>query len=347
MRGAKGGNGAGQRVSIKDVAERAGVSVGTVSNVLNRPDIVSEASRGRVREAIEALGFVRNEPARQLRTGGSRTLAYVVLDASNPFFTDVAAGVEEVAADAGVAVYLCNSRESAERESYYLEVLGEQRVKGVLVTPVGSDTAALDALANRQVPLVLVDREDPDGRYCSVAVDDVLGGEIALRHLVDSGHRRVAFVGGPLAIGQVRDRLTGARRAVEAAPDPVELTVLETDALNVGEGRRAAQRLLGIDAEHRPSAAFCVNDLLALGVLQEMTQTGVRVPEQLAIVGYDDIVFAEAAAVPLSSVRQPRHQLGRTAARLLLDEAEGGPGHEHRQVRFKPELVVRASSRRP
>jgi LacI family transcriptional regulator len=335
------GNG-GARVGIKDVAERAGVSVGTVSNVLNRPEIVSDSSARRVREAIEELGFVRNEPARQLRTGGSRTLAYVVLDAANPFFTDVAAGVEEVAAERGLAVYLCNSRQSADRQASYLELLGEQRVLGALVTPVRPGTEGLAVPGPQGMPIVLVDRQDPAGDFCSVSVDDVLGGELAVRHLLDGGHRRIAFVGGPLSIGQVADRHAGAGRAASAGG--AELTAIETAATTAAEGRGAGQRLLGIPAAQRPTAAFCANDLLALGLLQELAQRGVRVPEELAIVGYDDIEFAESATVPLSSIRQPRHRLGRTAAELLLREREDGPGHRHEQVRFEPELVVRASS---
>jgi LacI family transcriptional regulator len=325
------------------VAERAGVSVGTVSNVLNRPEIVSDAAAGRVRDAIEELGFVRNEPARQLRTGGSRTLAYVVLDTANPFFTDVAAGVEEVAAERGLAVYLCNSRQSAERQTSYLELLGEQRVLGALVTPVRPGTEGLAVPGEQGMPVVLVDRQDPEGQFCSVSVDDVLGGELAVRHLLDGGHRRIAFVGGPLSIGQVADRHAGAQRAAGSA----ELTAIETAAMTAAEGRGAGQRLLGIPAAERPTAAFCANDLLALGLLQELAQRDVRVPEGLAIVGYDDIEFAEAAMVPLSSIRQPRHRLGRTAAELLLREREDGPAHQHEQIRFDPELVVRASSSSP
>ena len=143
------------------------------------------------------------------------------------------------------------------------------------------------------------------------------------------------------------DRARGAREALSCGGlRPDSLVMLETDALNVAEGRRAGQRLVGLPASRRPTAAFCANDLLALGLLQEMTRQGVKVPDELAIVGYDDIEFAEAAAVPLTSVRQPREQLGQTAAELLLAEADEGPEHVHQQVVFQPELVVRASSGR-
>jgi LacI family transcriptional regulator len=327
-------------VGIRDVAQHAGVSNATVSNVLNRPDVVAPATRQRVLAAIEELGFVRNESARQLRAGSSRVIAYVVLDAANPFFTDVARGVEDAARDAGLALFLCNSASDGGREREYLELLHEQRVEGILITPVDAESAQI---AERGTPVVLVDREATDGTRCSVAVDDVLGGELAVTHLIENGHTRIAMVGGPLSIQQVRDRREGAVRALTNAGLPAEsLTFLETRSLQVAEGRGAGERLVGLPASRRPTAAFCANDLLALGLLQSMTQQGLRVPDDLAVVGYDDIEFAAAAAVPLTSVRQPREQLGRTAAQLLLSENE--PDHEHRHVKFQPELVVRAST---
>ena len=328
--------------SMKDVAAHAGVSLGTVSNVLNRPELVSERTRRRVLAAIETLGFVRNESARQLRGGGSRTVAYVVFDAANPFFTDVAAGAQATTDAAGLALFLCNSGEDRERQAAYLDLLEQQRVEGVLITPVDPTDPRLAALARRGTPVIVVDRgAGPD--HCSVTVDDVLGGDLAVTHLLDLGHRRIAFVGGPRSIGQVADRITGAERAItRAGAEP--LTVLETAKLNIAEGKRAGERFAGLPAARRPTAAFCANDLLALGLLQQMVALGLRVPDDVAIVGYDDIEFASAAAVPLTSVAQPRQQLGRTAAELLLAEARGAAEHTHQQVVFAPELVVRAST---
>jgi len=329
--------------SMKTVAARAGVSLGTVSNVLNRPDLVSDATRARVLAAIDELGFVRNESARQLRSGSSRTLAYVVLDASNPFFTDVATGVQEAADAAGLALFLCNSGQSHQRQAAYLDLLEQQRVEGILITPVDATDPGLEALAARGTPVVMVDRGAGPNR-CSVTVDDVLGGALAVTHLLETGHRKIAFVGGPPTIGQVADRITGAEQAIARA-GAGELAMLETAALNVAEGRRAGERLAGLPAARRPTAAFCANDLLALGLLQQMVALGLRVPDDLAIVGYDDIEFAKAAAVPLTSVSQPRQLLGTTATELLLAESRDGPGHQHRQVVFDPELIVRASTR--
>jgi len=331
--------------SIRDVATRAGVSVGTVSNVLNRPEVVAPATRARVEEAIATLGFVRNESARQLRAGRSRTLGLVVLDVANPFFTDIARGVEEAVAAEGLAVVLCDSAERADRERRYLELLEEQRVQGILITPVEGVGEQLRQLRRRGIPVVLVDRWASTRSFCSVSVDDVYGGELAATHLVGQGHTRIAFVGGPLGIKQVSDRHEGMRGVLDAAGLPESgLVRVETPALNFSSGRAAGAQIAELPAGRRPTAAFCANDLVALGVLQEMTRRQLRVPTDIAIVGYDDIDFAAAAAVPLSSVRQPRDELGRAAAELLIEETSGDRRHSHRQLVFEPDLVVRASS---
>jgi LacI family transcriptional regulator len=331
---------------IKDVALHAGVSVGTVSNVLNRPDRVRPATRLKVETAIADLGFVRNESARQLRAGSSRIIAYVFLDAGNPFFSDVARGAEDACRESGLALIMCNSDGDAVREDEYLGLLLEQRVHGVLITAMDYAAPRLRSLPSLGVPLVLVDRPATDnGDWCSVGVDDIHGGDIAVTHLLEQGHNRVAFVGGPPSIPQVAARHAGAIRALSnGGRSASDLVVLETEALTVAGGREAGQRLVGLPAGRRPSAVFCANDLLALGMLQQLIQQGVSVPDQVAIVGYDDIDFAAAAAVPLTSVRQPRQLLGRTATELLLGEARREPGHVHQQIQFTPELVVRESS---
>jgi LacI family transcriptional regulator len=332
-------------VSIRDVAGRAGVSVGTVSNVLNRPELVSPPTRERVLAAITELGFVRNESARQLRAGSSRTIGLVVLDIANPFFTDVARGVEDVANADGIAVILCNSDDRPEKEAAYLDLLAEQRVQGVLITPTARLSPNLESLRNRGIPVVFVDRRAPGPAQCSVAVDDVLGGRLAAAHLLERGHRRIAFIGGSSGLPQVEQRHQGVDEAViEVCGSTDDLTVFSPDTLTVASGREAGARIVGMPAGRRPTAAVCANDLIALGLLQEMVRQGMKVPEDFAIVGYDDIDYAAAAAVPLTSVRKPRQALGAAAAELLFDEARAGREHEHRQLLFEPSLVVRESS---
>jgi LacI family transcriptional regulator len=318
--------------------------VGTVSNVLNKPEQVAAPTRQRVQVAIKELGFVRHEAARQLRAGRSRTVGLLVLDVQNPFFTDVAIGVEAAVAAAGLTVVLCNSAADPARENHYLAMLQEQRAYGILMTPVRGTSAKIRDLRRQGTAIVLVDRASR-GQQCSVSVDDVSGGELAVGHLLDQGHRRIAFVGGPVTIQQVKDRLEGARRAIQARGlSESALVVVPTQDLTVAAGLIAGEEIATTAARRRPTAAFCANDLLALGLLQDATSRGRLVPDDLAIVGYDDIIYAAAAAVPLTSVRQPRAELGNTAGELLIDEVTNPATHRHQQVVFQPELVVRAST---
>lgn len=330
--------------SIRDVAAAASVSVGTVSNVLNRPNKVSPATVERVQAAIEDLGFVRNDAARQLRAGRSRSIGLVVIDVRNPFFTDVARGAENRAAEDGLSILLGNSDESVVRETSYLDLFEEQRVHGVLVSPLTDDLPRLRRLRDRGTPVVLVDREAGDSSFSSVSVDDVGGGYLAGKHLLDIGRRRLAFVGGPDSIQQVEDRLNGARRAV-AEVQGARLEVIETTALTVLEGRAAGEGIRARDPIDRPDAIFAANDLLAMGLLQAlMMNASVRVPAEIALIGYDDIDFASAAVVPLSSIRQPSVLIGHTAVDLLIREAASGAEFTPERIVFQPELVVRDST---
>jgi len=330
-------------VGVKDVAVAAGVSVGTVSNVLNQPDRVSARTAERVQQAIRELGFVRNDAARQLRAGRSRSIGLVVPDIGNPFFAEVARGAEDRAAEAGMTVLLGNSDESDVRQEAHLELFQEQRVNGVLLTPASDDLSSLRRFTDAGMPVVLVDHEVDEGEIPSVSVDDVEGGRLAVRHLLDGGRRRIAYVSGPRSVRQVAERLEGAQAAI-AEVAGATLEVIEQASLTVLQGRAAGEALAARAEQDRPDAVFAANDLLAVGLLQAFSfAAGVRVPEDIAMVGYDDIDFALATVVPLSSVRQPARLLGRTGVELLLKELDGA---EHdRRVRFQPELVVRDSSR--
>ncbi|WP_420000266.1 LacI family DNA-binding transcriptional regulator [Streptomyces boninensis] len=331
-------------VGIKDVARQAGVSVGTVSNVINRPETVAEATRDRVQAVIDRLGYVRSESARQLRAGRSRIIALLVLDMANPFFVDVATGAERAARDAGLGVMLCNSAQSAQEEAAYLELFVEQRVRGVLVTPADDSGGTVASFARHGIPYVFVDRTVASADACSVSVDDVAGGALAVRHLLEGGHESVVYVSGPMHLPQCQDRRTGALNALkEGGLDERALLQIECDRLDVAAGRDAGERLLGMSP--RPTAVFCANDLLALGMLQTLYAAGVDVPGDMALVGYDDIEFAAAAAVPLTSVRQPAYRMGRAAADLLIEETgDDAAAHEHQRIVLQPELVVRRSS---
>ncbi|WP_412169606.1 LacI family DNA-binding transcriptional regulator [Curtobacterium flaccumfaciens pv. flaccumfaciens] len=330
-------------VSVREVAALAGVSLGTVSNVLNRPDKVAPGTVERVQSAIATLGFVRNDSARQLRAGRSSTVGLIVLDGGNPFFTDVARGAEDAAMDNGLAVLIGNSDESTDRERTYVDLFEERRVAGLLISPAGDDLSRLARLRDQGTAVVLVDRRADDEHFASVSVDDVAGGRIAVEHLAAIGRTHIAFVGGPFGIRQVADRHAGALAAAQAAG--IRLEALPTTSLSVLEGRRIGEAIQARPAADRPDAVFAANDLLAVGLEQAFIMRGtIAVPEQIAIVGYDDIAFAESAVVPLTSVRQPAQDLGRRAIELLTKQVEQGQEIDLEHVEFTPELVVRQSS---
>lgn len=329
--------------SIKDVANHAGVAVGTVSNVLNYPDRVAEKTRKRVISSISELGFVRNDVARQLRAGHSRTIGLIVLDIGNPFFSSVSRAAEDAAAEGGNAVVLGNSGHDASREMHYIDLFEEQRVQGVLISPVAENSDRLAALTERGTKVVLVDSPSSAGQFSSVSVDDVSGGYLATKHLLDLGRRKLAFVAGPQQFHQVTDRLAGAQSAVEEFPDAT-LEVLQANDLTVLAGRDVGNALVTRDRQDLPDGLFCSNDLLALGVMQSLTMLRtIRIPADIALVGYDDIDFAASAVVALTSIQQPAALIGRTAVQLLTEQILD-PDAPARSVVYKPKLVIRAST---
>jgi LacI family transcriptional regulator len=329
--------------SVKDVAALAGVSVGTVSNVLNRPERVSAAALKRVQDAIAELGFVRNNAARQLRMGQGIGVGMVVLDVGNPFFASLIRGAEDRAARDGLSVLVGNSDENEQRESRYLTMFEQERIRGVLISPVGDVVPRLHRLRERGIPSVLVDRTSLDRSFSSVAVDDVAGGRIAAEHLLANGFRRIAFAGGPFAIEQVADRYRGAAEALGESTGDRALEKFETESLTIESGQRVGAAIASRPPEDRPDAVFAANDLIAIGLLQSLLNNGIRVPDDIALIGYDDIAFASAAVVPLSSIRQPSNEIGSTAMELLL-QLTARPDAPPVHVEFQPLLVARASS---
>ncbi|AXK46341.1 LacI family DNA-binding transcriptional regulator [Brachybacterium saurashtrense] len=331
----------GRLVSMKDVARRAGVAVGTVSNVLNRPEIVSPDRRERVEAAITELGYVRNDAARQLKLGRSSTVGAIVLDSGNPFYAQLVGGIEAAAEDSQLMVIAGSSGNRERRERMYLSLFEEQRVRGILLASTGGSTDLVEAIRGRGTPVVLVE-SDPEAHGSSVSVDDIAGGEIAVQHLVAQGRRRIGAVAARQDLRQVAARLRGARRAADAAG--VDLEVIAAEDLTVLAGRTAGEALVERSAAERPDAVFCVNDLLAVGVLQAFAfRHQIAVPEEIALVGYDDIAFARSTVVPLTSVSQPADLMGRTAL-ALLEEEIARPDAAPRHVSFTPTLVEREST---
>ncbi|MCT9819789.1 LacI family transcriptional regulator [Microbacterium sp. W1N] len=332
-----------KRVGIKDVAARAGVSISTVSNALNRPETVSDALAARVRTAVDELAYVPLQAAQQLRAGRSGLLGMTVINIANPFFAAMVAGAESAAADGGVRILVGNSGDDAARERDHLELFERVQVDGVLISPYGTMNGALENLRRRGIPVVLVDAVDDAGELDSVSFDDVAGGRLAAQHLIDIGRRRLAFLGARDHVRQMRERLEGATAAVADHP-AVTMEVTWTARTTAEIGRDLGARIAAMPPAERPDGIIATNDHLGCGIVHGLVRGGVRVPEEIAVVGYDDIEFAEVAAVPLTSVRQPAREMGRAAGEMLLELTSGRATPSGRTLVFDPELVVRAST---
>jgi len=343
-RQAGGGQGGGQglRPGIRQVAARAGVAVGTVSAYLNHPDRVSAERARRIAEAIDELGFVPSSAGRQLRLGVSSLIGYLSPDVSNPHFSEIAQEVEYRAERLGMTVFFAHSHGDLEREDAYLEAFEQRQVRGLLVSSFQPIEGRLAAMRERGTPSVLVGRRARDESQPSVSIDDVSGGRQAAEHLIGNGCRRLAFVGGPLPVQQVADRLEGVRQAVAAARGSV-LEVVEVAERSIAAGRAVGGSIAARPAADRPDGVFAANDVLALGVLQALVAGGVSVPHEVALVGYDDNEFAEASLIPLTSVRARHEDFGATAVDLLFEAIEQGTVA---QRVYEPELIVRESSGR-
>ena len=332
--------------SIRDVAKRAGVSMGTASNAINKPEMLAPETLRKVRKAIAELGFVPNASARTLRAGRTHILGLVVPDIANPFFTELAKGVNDAALKAGYVVILCNTDESSEKEDQYLDVLTSQNVQGILITPARTTNKALTSITERGIGLALVDRPASGIEACSVAVNDATGGTLALRHLAEGGHRKILLLTGAKSIPQVAEREKGILTAIAALPkaDRPILQTLRIDAMTA----QSADAMLTSYIEQKGitfTGIICGNDLIALGAIRALRNINKSVPEDVSVIGYDDIDFAANANVPLTSISQPKYQLGYAAAELVISECEDPSRHVHQRVEFQPQLIIRQSTR--
>lgn len=330
------------RPVMTDVARHAGVSLGTVSNVLNNPHIVTQATRERVLRSISELGFIRNNAARSLVTGRADTVGFVVVDVGNSFFIDLARGVEEELDEHGIRLLLANSDVNLSKQDAYIGVFEETKVAGILLAPLDAPLDAARAARERGVPVVHVNWPG-DRDACGVVVDEELGGYLATRHLLDRGLRRLAFAGGPFTLSAIAQRFIGASRAVAEVED-AELERIETRSITVRGGYDLGASLSERPHEARPEGLFCGADALAAGAIQMMQLAGIRVPQDMAVVGYDNNHFAQDSSIPITSVGQPGHEMGRIAAEVLLEEIRSPGRHEHRTITLSPTLFERVSS---
>lgn len=333
--------------TIRDVARRARVSKSTVSRVLTGATGVSEETRSRVLAASRDLGYRPNALARTLSTGRSKVIGLVVSDITNPFFPEVARGIEDVAAMYNYSVILCNTDSQPGKEESYVRVLLEKGVDGIIFTSVRMGETNLTDLTRRGVPFVLAGRTLASHPAWSVEVDNFLGGCLATEHLIHLGHREIAFIGGPPGVSSAEARLSGYQQALarhRLELDPALL--LEGDFRHQG-GLAAARKLFSSGTA--PTAVFAANDFMALGVLEALRELRLAVPGEVSVVGFDDIALA--APVDLTTVAQPRYDLGAIAARQLIrlveQDEEPPETHPPEQIVLVPKLVVRGTTAAP
>ena len=328
--------------NMLDVARHAGVAIGTVSNTINNPDKVRESTRSRVMASIEALGFVRNDAARSLAAGSSMTVGLVVADLGNSFFVDIARGAETALREHGMNLLIANSDVKFEKQQTYIEVFEQARVAGILLAPL--DPHVTNSLVSKSVsrPLVLVNYMSDTGNYSGVAADERRGGYLAARHLIELGRTELLFVGGPFMLQAVAERLSGVEQAVGETPG-TRLGLVETTGMNIAHGRSAGLRIA--DGEFHADGVVAASDLLAVGLIQELERGNhARIPQDIAVVGYDNNHFASESTTPVTTVSQPGEEMGRVAAEFLLEEINGESPQIKRSVVLPPHLIVRHSS---
>lgn len=328
--------------SLNDVAELSGYSIATVSRVINGSDKVTASTRESVEKAMKSLGYLPSRVARRLRQkGGLRHLLGVILpNIQNPFNAEIARGIEDIAYANRFAVILCNSDDKYEKEKFYLDVMRAESVDGVILPPNQESAAAVLEVIETGMPVVLVDRAIRGVQVDTVEVDNVIGAKAATDHLIQLGHTRIAMIAGPDSISNSRQRKRGFEKAFKNANLPIDPELVRTGDYTQDTGRKLAADLL--DLPSRPTAIFASNNFMALGALAAIHKRNLRIPEDVALIGFDDLPWAETLDPPLSVIRQPAYEVGQTAAQLLLDRLSN-PELPISKLRLSPELILRKS----
>lgn len=328
--------------SLTDVAARAKVSIATVSRVINNSDKVVPETREAVQKAMQELGYRPNRVARRLRQKGGRRhlLGLILPDIQNPFFAEVARGVEDVAYANQFAVLLCNSDENLKKEAFYLDVMRAESVDGIILPPIAERDSAVLKLAQSGMPVVSVDRTLNSTAVDTVEVDNFQGAYEAVEHLIKRGHRRIALIAGRPNLSTSRDRRRGYEEALSAARLPVKPEYIRVGDNKQASGQALADELLGLSPP--PTALFVSNNLMAVGALEAIHRRKLKVPDDVAVIGFDDLPWAEALDPPLTVVRQPAYEVGRAAAEMLLKRL-GDNSLPAAWLRLRPKLILRKS----
>ncbi len=330
-----------RRITMRDVAEQAGVSKATVSHVINETRFVEEATKARVRDAIRSLGYRPNVAARSLTTQRTRIIGLIVSDVTNTFFGEITRGIEDVLISNNYSLMLCNTNEVLEREEYYIDILLRQGVDGIIAAATSQNWDALNEAAKLNIPIVMLDRTFDEAKSPYVGVNNRQDAALGTRHLIERGYRDIGILSGFQRLSTMRDRLAGFEDALTAANLPLREHWSVSSPLTIEDGKYAMQRLMA--QPERPRAVFICNNLLSLGALMGMQEMGLTCPRDVAIVSFDDHPWAQVSNPPLTVLRQPTYAIGETAAHKVLKALNDGNA-EISSALFNCQLVVRQST---
>jgi LacI family transcriptional regulator len=327
-----------KKPSLRDVAKQAQVSVGTVSNVLNRPTNVSESTRLKVREAIDMLGFIPNIHSANSNSD-SKIVGLILPLAQNPFYDELAQGIEDSLAQDRYRVLIGYSREDESIELQLLTAMSDANFRGIIVTPVGPHNQVFEKFIDRNVRVSYLSQTDQEPDQCSVSIDQVRGGFIGIEHLAQLGHKKILWASGPDHHHQSNQRFVGITQAAQQFG--IELETITAPSLDFITGEQVAPNIIARGP--LPDAIFAGNDALALGIMNYFHKVGIQVPGQVSVLGFDNVAYAESALVPLTTVSQTPYQLGWTMGVQMLAEFEAKVDHVHQHVVFQPQIVERSS----
>lgn len=329
--------------NIQDVAKRAGVSIATVSRVLNGTGYVNSDVKARVDAAIQDLHYQPSRAARSLRVNHSTIIALLVADIQNPFFMGLIQGVEDVTQSNSHSLILCNSDENPQKELQYLDILYAERVAGMIIVPTQERIPTLKRFQERSTPIVAVDRRLKDEDVDVVLMDNIQGAREAVTHLLHNGYRRIGIISGPKTTTTGWERIEGYRLALREAGLPLDPALERYGTFKTESGRQCAAELLTLTPP--PDALFVANYLMTVGALDVLQERHLRIPEDIALAGYDTLPWAAQGLLPLTTVTQPAYELGSTAAQRLFQRLQNPAQQARQEIVMAPTLMVRDSSR--
>ncbi|MBM4761246.1 LacI family DNA-binding transcriptional regulator [Bacillus sp. B15-48] len=326
-------------VTIKDIAKNANVSIATVSRVINnKADGIREETKQRVLDAIKEHNYQPNTIARSMITKKTSTIGLIIPDIRNPFFPELVRGVEDFSKKSNYTVFLCNTDGDIEREKEYFNLMKEKSVDGVIYTYAHG---GFEEILNNNIPIVLLDRGLDENQFSGVCIDNEKAGYMATKHLIELSHERIGCITGPDNIQSSRDRLKGYKRALEEAGLPINQAFIKTGDYQMEGGYEAAKLLL---KENSVTAIFAFNDLMAFGVYQAAQEFGLTIPDDLSVVGFDNIKYNRLLQPKLTTIDQPTYRMGELATEILLDQINNDKNNQIKSINLEPHLIIGDSS---